>query len=183
MKFKVNGQAREVDVPGDVELLWVLREELGLTGTRFGCGKALCGSCTVHIDGKARRSCVTPLSAVEGKEVTTIEGLAQGDELHPLQKAWIEENVPQCGYCQAGQIMSAAALLSIKSRPTDPEIDAVMSANVCRCGMYQRIRRAIHRAAGDPAHGARAHDASAGDGASHADHSDSGHAEQGGHEQ
>jgi len=149
MKFKVNGQAREVDVPGDVELLWVLREEFGLTGTRFGCGKALCGACTVHIDGEAHRSCVTPVSAVEGKEVTTIEGLARGDELHPLQRAWIEENVPQCGYCQAGQIMSAAALLAIKSRPTDSEIDAVMSGNICRCGMYQRIRRAIHRVAGD----------------------------------
>ncbi len=147
MKFKVNGQARDIDVPGDVELLWVLREELGLTGTKFGCGKALCGACTVHVDGEARRSCVTPVAEVEGKEITTIEGLAPGDELHPLQQAWIEENTPQCGYCQTGQIMTAASLLRVKAKPTDAEIDAAMSGNLCRCGTYQRIRKAIHRAA------------------------------------
>jgi isoquinoline 1-oxidoreductase subunit alpha len=146
IQLKVNGTPRSVDVPPDVPLLWVLREELGLTGTKFGCGMALCGACTVHIDGAALRSCVTPIGEVEGKDITTIEGLGQNG-LHPLQVAWMEENVPQCGYCQAGQLMSAAALLRTKPRPTDEDIDAVMSANLCRCGMYQRIRKAIHKAA------------------------------------
>ena len=147
MKLTVNGKVLEVDVPDDTPLLWVIREELGLTGTKFGCGRALCGACTVHIGGAARRSCVISAGDAAGKEITTIEGLAPGDQLHPLQKAWIEENAPQCGYCQSGQIMSAAALLAKKSNPSDDEIDAVMSANLCRCGTYPRIRRAIKRAA------------------------------------
>ncbi|KIG13543.1 Isoquinoline 1-oxidoreductase alpha subunit [Enhygromyxa salina] len=147
----MNGKVREVDVPDDVPLLWVLREELGLTGTRFGCGRALCGACTVHVDGKAKRSCVTPVGAVVGHEVTTIEGLAGDDGLHVVQDAWIAEGVPQCGYCQGGQIMAAAALLRVKRAPTDQEIDAVMGASICRCGTYQRIRKAIHRAAGSDA--------------------------------
>jgi isoquinoline 1-oxidoreductase alpha subunit len=147
----VNGVARAVDVPPDTPLLWVLREELGLTGTKFGCGIALCGACTVHVDGEPTRSCVTPAGEVAGRAILTIEGLgARG--LHPLQEAWIAENVPQCGYCQSGQIMSAAALLKKKPTPTDEDIDAVMSANICRCGAYQRIRRAIHRAAGEHEH-------------------------------
>jgi isoquinoline 1-oxidoreductase alpha subunit len=147
-KLEVNGEAVAIDVPGDTPLLWILREELGLTGTKLGCGKALCGACTVHVDGKARRSCVTPLSAVKGHRVTTIEGLAPGEALHPLQQAWIEENVPQCGYCQSGQIMTAASLLRARgSRVTDEDIDAAMSGNLCRCGTYPRIRRAIKRAA------------------------------------
>lgn len=144
--FQVNGTPRTVDVPPDTPLLWVLREELGLTGTKYGCGMALCGACTVHVGGKAVRSCVTRVGELEGASVVTIEGLSPGG-LHPLQAAWIEENVPQCGYCQSGQIMSAACLLKQKPRPTDEDIDAVMSANVCRCGAYQRIRAAIHRAA------------------------------------
>jgi aerobic-type carbon monoxide dehydrogenase small subunit (CoxS/CutS family) len=147
ISFKVNGAARRVDVPRDTPLLWVLRDELGLTGTKFGCGMALCGACTVHVGGQAVRSCVTPIGELEGGEVVTIEGLAPGS-LHPLQQAWIEENVPQCGYCQTGQIMSAAALLEARPKPTDEDIDRVMSANLCRCGMYQRIRKAIHKAAG-----------------------------------
>jgi isoquinoline 1-oxidoreductase alpha subunit len=148
VKIVVNGIEHDVDVPGDVPLLWVLREELGLTGTKFGCGQALCGACTVHVDGEARRSCVTPIEAVAGKSITTIEGLASREALHVLQQAWIEENVPQCGYCQPGQLMAAAGLLAAKPRPTDDEIDAVMSASLCRCGTYPRIRKAIHRAAG-----------------------------------
>ncbi len=144
--FTVNGRARSVDVPGDVPLLWVLREELGLTGTKFGCGMALCGCCTVHIDGSPARSCVVPVSEVAGKSVTTIEGLGE-KSLHAVQQAWIEENVPQCGYCQPGQVMSAVALLRAKPKPTDEDIDAVLSANLCRCGMYTRIRKAVHRAA------------------------------------
>ena len=128
----VNGRSHAVDVAPDTPLLWVLRDELGLTGTKFGCGMALCGACTVHVDGQAVRACVTPVGELESAEVTTIEGLAKG-ALHPLQTAWIEENVPQCGYCQPGQIMSAAALLRTKPRPTDDDIDAVMSANLCRC--------------------------------------------------
>jgi isoquinoline 1-oxidoreductase alpha subunit len=147
MKLKVNGKAADVDVPDDVPLLWVLREELGLTGTKYGCGKALCGACTVLVDGKARRSCVTAAGDCAGHEVTTIEGLARGDVLHAVQQAWIEENVPQCGYCQCGQIVSAVALLAKKPAPTHADIDAVMSANLCRCGTYPRIRRAIVRAA------------------------------------
>ena len=148
MKLKINGEVKDVDVPDDVPLLWVIREELGLTGTKFGCGKALCGACTVHLNGKGVRSCSIGVGAVGDREVTTIEALhnAQGD-LHPVQQAWIEENVPQCGYCQSGQIMSAVALLSKKANPTDDDIDAVMSANLCRCGTYPRIRKAIRRAA------------------------------------
>jgi isoquinoline 1-oxidoreductase alpha subunit len=150
VKLKINGSETEVAVPADTPLLWVIREELGLTGTKFGCGQALCGACTVHIDGVARRSCVTAVGDVADREITTIEGLAEGDALHPVQEAWLRENVPQCGYCQAGQIMSAVALLAVKPRPTDEEIDAVMSGNLCRCGTYPRIRRAIRRAAGLP---------------------------------
>jgi isoquinoline 1-oxidoreductase alpha subunit len=146
IKLTVNGTPRTVDVPPDTPLLWVLREELGLTGTKFGCGMALCGACTVHVGGEAVRSCAARVGELDGASVTTIEGLAAGG-LHPLQAAWIEENVPQCGYCQSGQIMSAAALLKARPRPSDEDIDAVMSANLCRCGAYQRIRAAIHRAA------------------------------------
>ena len=144
--FTVNGRKQQVDVPPDTPLLWVIRETLGLTGTKYGCGMALCGACTVRLDGAAVRSCVTPASAVAGKRVTTIEGLAaRGD--HPVQRAWVEVDVPQCGFCQPGQIMSAAALLGSKPSPTDADIDAAMAGNICRCGTYQRIRAAIHRAA------------------------------------
>jgi isoquinoline 1-oxidoreductase subunit alpha len=128
-------------------LLWVLRDVLHLTGTKFGCGMALCGACTVHLEGSALRSCITPVSAVEGKAVTTIEGLAPKDAPHPCQRAWVELSVPQCGYCQSGQLMSAAALLSAKPEPTDDDIDTAMSGNLCRCGTAPRIRDAIHRAA------------------------------------
>ncbi len=141
----INGKQHTVDVDPETPLLWVLRDTLGLTGTKFGCGKALCGACTVHLDGEAIRSCVTRVADVEGKAVTTIEGLSP-DRSHPLQQAWIAEEVPQCGYCQSGQIMSAAALLALKPNPTDEDIDATMVGNICRCGTYQRIRRAIHRA-------------------------------------
>ena len=144
--LSVNGENLEVDVVPDMPLLWVLRDKLKLTGTKFGCGIAQCGSCTVHIDGVAVRSCVLPVSAVSGP-VTTIEGLAQGDDLHPLQSAWIEHDVPQCGYCQAGQIMSAAALLSNNSQPSDDDIDQALAGNYCRCGTYVRIRKAVHTAA------------------------------------
>ena len=144
--LSVNGENLEVDVVPDMPLLWVLRDKLKLTGTKFGCGIAQCGSCTVHIDGVAVRSCVLPVSAVSGP-VTTIEGLAQGDDLHPLQSAWIEHDVPQCGYCQAGQIMSAAALLSSNSQPSDDDIDQALAGNYCRCGTYVRIRKAVHTAA------------------------------------
>jgi isoquinoline 1-oxidoreductase alpha subunit len=144
--LKVNGKMYVVDVPDDTPLLWVIRENLGLTGTKFGCGISLCGACTVHLDGQAIRSCVTPVSAVAGKEITTIEGLSV-DGIHPVQRAWIAEDVPQCGYCQSGQIMSAAALLARSPRPSDADIDDAMAGNICRCGTYQRIRRAIHRAA------------------------------------
>jgi isoquinoline 1-oxidoreductase alpha subunit len=143
---KVNGQTIEVDAPSDTPLLWVLREYLNLTGTKYGCGMALCGACTVHIDGVATRSCVLPLQAVAGRSITTIEGLSQ-DRSHAVQKAWREIDVPQCGYCQSGQIMSAAALLKSNPHPSDGDIDAAMSGNICRCGTYTRIRRAIHRAA------------------------------------
>jgi isoquinoline 1-oxidoreductase subunit alpha len=142
----VNGKKYEVDVAPDTPLLWVLRDNLELTGTKFGCGMALCGACTVHIEGEAVRSCVTRVREADGKAVTTIEGVG-GGALHPLQQAWIQENVPQCGYCQAGQIMQAAALLRARPKPTDEEIDAAMSGNICRCGTYPRIRRAIHVAA------------------------------------
>ncbi len=143
----VNGKAHQVDVGSDTPLLWVLRENLGMTGTKFGCGIAQCGACTVHLDGQPTRSCITPIAAVQGKKITTIEGLS-ADGSHPLQQAWIAEDVPQCGYCQSGQIMSAAALLAAKPKPNDADIDTAMSGNICRCGTYQRIRRAIHRAAG-----------------------------------
>src|SRR5215468_2017686 len=144
--LSVNGKQVPVDVPPDMPLLWVLRDVIGLTGTKFGCGMALCGACTVHLDGRAIRSCVSPLSRVSGKHVTTIEGLST-DNSHSLQRAWIEIDVPQCGYCQSGQIMSAAALLRENPKPTDKDIDEAMSGNICRCGTYPRIRRAIHRAA------------------------------------
>jgi isoquinoline 1-oxidoreductase subunit alpha len=148
----VNGKKLQVDVDSDTPLLWTLRENLGLTGTKFGCGIAQCGACTVHVDGQPIRSCITPVGSVKGKRITTIEGLSANGS-HPLQKAWIAEEVPQCGYCQSGQIMSAAALLAAKPKPNDADIDAAMSGNICRCGTYQRIRRAIHRAAGNLARG------------------------------
>ena len=147
MKVTINGKTLDVAVPPETPLLWVIREEAGLTGTKFGCGKALCGACTVHIDGKADRSCVTAVGDVADKPITTIEGLAGDQDLHPVQQAWIEENVPQCGYCQSGQIMAAVALLRAIPHPTDEDIDAALSANLCRCGTYPRIRRAIRRAA------------------------------------
>jgi isoquinoline 1-oxidoreductase alpha subunit len=146
MKLVVNGQEREVDAPPDMPLLWVLRDVLGYTGTKFGCGMAQCGACTVHLDGKPARACVTPVSAVGSRAVTTIEGLSP-DGTHPVQQAWAEVDVVQCGYCQSGQIMTAAALLAENPRPTDEDIDAALSGNICRCGTYQRIRAAIHRAA------------------------------------
>ena len=145
MKLDINGQAHEVDVPADMPLLWVLRDVIGLTGTKFGCGMAQCGACTVHVDGAAIRSCVTPASALAGKKITTIEGLS-ADVSHPVQRAWIETDVVQCGYCQSGQVMAAAALLAQTPKPTDAEIDSAMTGNICRCGTYQRIRTAVHRA-------------------------------------
>ena len=146
VSIKVNGKTYDVDTSSDTPLLWVLREHLGLRGTKHGCGKSLCGACTVHVNGEATRSCVTPVSSVSGKEVVTIEGLSN-DGKHPVQQAWITENVPQCGYCQPGQIMAAAALLAKTPLPSDAEIDDAMSGNICRCGTYQRIRRAVHGAA------------------------------------
>jgi isoquinoline 1-oxidoreductase subunit alpha len=143
----VNGKRHRIDVEPDTALLWVIREAIGLPGTKFGCGMALCGACTVHLDGAPVRSCVTPVSAARGKRVTTVEGLATGVRLHPVQEAWIEVDVPQCGYCQSGQVMSAAALLARQPDPTDADIDAAMSGNICRCGTYQRIRAAIKLAA------------------------------------
>ena len=143
--LKVNGRKYDVEVLPDTPLLWVIRENLRLTGTKYGCGRSLCGACTVHVNGEATRSCVTPVSSVAGKEITTIEGLSP-DGSHPVQLAWIAEDVPQCGYCQSGQIMSAAALLAKNSKPSDSEIDDFMSGILCRCGTYQRIRRAIRRA-------------------------------------
>jgi isoquinoline 1-oxidoreductase subunit alpha len=148
LAFRLNGEMRELTIEGDTPLLWVLRDELGMTGTKFGCGMGLCGACTVHMDGVAMRSCSLPISAVAGKSITTIEGLSeQGD--HPLQQAWVAENVPQCGYCQSGQIMSAAALLATTPAPSDADIDSAMSGNICRCGTYGRIRKAIKRAAAE----------------------------------
>src|SRR6266550_817720 len=144
--FTLNGGKQTVDVNPQTPLLWVLRDTLGLTGTKFGCGMALCGACTVHLNGSAIRSCITPVSSVAGKTVISIEGLS-ADTTHPVQQAWIEEDVPQCGYCQSGQLMSAAVLLREKPRPTDDDIDQAMTGNICRCGTYPRIRRAIHRAA------------------------------------
>jgi isoquinoline 1-oxidoreductase subunit alpha len=146
IKLTVNAKALDVDVDPETPLLWVLRDHLGLTGTKFGCGMALCGACTVHLDGAPVRSCLVPVSAVGGKAVTTIEGLS-ADRSHVLQKAWIEFDVPQCGYCQSGQLMSAAALLHANPDPSDSDIDAAMAGNICRCGTYSRIRAAIHRAA------------------------------------
>ncbi|GAC1597137.1 MAG: (2Fe-2S)-binding protein [Myxococcales bacterium] len=146
MKLEVNGTAREVDAPDEMPLLWVLRDLMGFTGVKFGCGMAQCGACTVHVDGAATRSCVLPVSAVANRAVTTIEGLS-ADGSHPVQRAWAEEDVVQCGYCQSGQIMAAAALLREKQDPSDEDIDAALSGNLCRCGTYQRVRAAIHRAA------------------------------------
>ncbi|MFE0501332.1 (2Fe-2S)-binding protein [Lysobacter soli] len=146
MKLQVNGIEHDVDAPPDMPLLWVLRDVLHLTGTKFGCGIAQCGACTVHVDGAPRRACVTPVSTVEGKVVTTIEGLSK-DGMHPVQRAWTELDVVQCGYCQSGQIMSAAALLAKVPAPSDADIDQALSGNICRCGTYQRIRAAVHRAA------------------------------------
>jgi aerobic-type carbon monoxide dehydrogenase small subunit (CoxS/CutS family) len=144
--LNVNGKSTTVDVPGDMPLLWALRDVLNLTGTKFGCGIGQCGACTVHLKGKPIRACQTPVSAAAGSPITTIEGLSTGGT-HPVQQAWMELDVPQCGYCQAGQIMSAAALLAEKPKPTDADIDAAMSGNICRCATYVRIRQAIHRAA------------------------------------
>jgi isoquinoline 1-oxidoreductase alpha subunit len=144
--FSVNGTSRQLDVSADMPLLWAIRETLGLTGTKYGCGMALCGACTVHVDGAPARACVTPVSAVAGKQVTTIEGLSAKTD-HPVQRAWMELDVPQCGYCQSGQLMSAAALLAQNKTPSDQDIDQAMAGNICRCGTYQRIRAAIHRAA------------------------------------
>ncbi|ANM31908.1 hypothetical protein ABI59_23600 [Acidobacteria bacterium Mor1] len=150
IEIRVNGKTHRLDVDPDTPLLWVLRDTLGLTGTKFGCGIAQCGACTVHVEGEARRACVTPVEAVAGKAVTTIEGLAEGDTLHPVQQAWLEEDVVQCGYCQTGQIMSAAALLDANPKPSDLQIKTAMAGNICRCGAYDRIAKAIRRAAGEP---------------------------------
>lgn len=147
MKLVVNGKPVTVTAEPDTPLLWVLRDKLGLTGTKFGCGIAQCGACTVHVDGQARRSCVMPILEMAGKSIVTIEGISTPEALHAVQEAWIAENVPQCGYCQAGQIMSTVALLAANPTPTDDDIDSALSANLCRCGTYPRIRRAVHRAA------------------------------------
>jgi isoquinoline 1-oxidoreductase subunit alpha len=155
ISFTLNGSRQTVDVPPQMPLLWVLRDTLGLTGTKFGCGMALCGACTVHVNGSAVRSCVTQMSSVAGKTVTTIEGLSV-DTTHPVQQAWIEEAVPQCGYCQSGQIMAVASLLARTSRPTDADIDEALHGNICRCGTYSQIRRAVHRAAAIKASGGKA---------------------------
>ena len=146
MKLNVNGRSHEVDVEADTPLLWALREQLGLTGTKYGCGIAACGACTVHVEGTAVRSCSVPVSAAAGKRVTTIEGLAPGKALHKVQKAWLEHDVPQCGYCQSGMIMAVAALLKEKPKPTNADIDAAIT-NICRCGTFQQVREAIHAAA------------------------------------
>jgi isoquinoline 1-oxidoreductase alpha subunit len=148
IKLNVNGRIREVDVPPDTPLLWVLREHLDLTGTKFGCGQSLCGACTVHVDGEATRSCVTPVKSVAGKKIVTIEGLPE-EFMAPLEAAWVFEEVPQCGYCQPGQVMAASALLAQTPQPTDADIDSAMAGNICRCGTYPRIRKAIHRAAAE----------------------------------
>ena len=142
----VNGRSQAVDVAPDTPLLWVLRDALGYTGTKYGCGMSQCGACTVHVEGVATRSCVTPVGTVTGKKITTIEGLS-ADRSHPLQQAWIAEQVPQCGYCQSGMLMTASALLAKKAKPTDADIDDALGGHICRCGTYQRIRRAVHRAA------------------------------------
>jgi isoquinoline 1-oxidoreductase alpha subunit len=145
-RFTVNGKSVEVDLDSTTPLLWVLRDELGMTGTKYGCGVAQCGACTVHVDGKQARSCALPLAAVAGKKITTIEGLASGDKLHKLQQAWLDHEVAQCGYCQAGMLMAAAALLREKPKPTDADINAAIT-NICRCGTFQEVRAAIHAAA------------------------------------
>ena len=144
--LRVNGRTHELDLDPDTPLLWVIRDTLGLSGTRYGCGIAQCGACTVHIDGTAVRSCMLPVSAAIGREITTIEGMSANGELHPVQKAWLSQDVPQCGYCQSGVIMAVAALLKVKPKPTDADIDAIIT-NICRCGTYQRIRAAIHAVA------------------------------------
>ncbi|OYQ39742.1 (2Fe-2S)-binding protein [Rhodoferax sp. TH121] len=149
MELNINGKVVTADAPPDMPLLWVLRDTLNMTGTKFGCGVAACGACTVHVDGQAVRSCVMPASAVVGQKITTIEALGSPDKMHALQTAWIAEQVPQCGYCQSGMLMAAAALLARKPKPTDADIDEAMT-NICRCGTYQRVRAAIHRAAGQP---------------------------------
>ncbi|HEY2816804.1 MAG TPA: (2Fe-2S)-binding protein [Casimicrobiaceae bacterium] len=147
--LNINGKQYNVDLPEDTPLLWVLRDQLGLTGTKFGCGMALCGACTIHVDGQPGRACVTPISALTGKKITTIEAIGADKVGKAVQTAWVEMGVPQCGYCQAGQIMSATALLKKKPKPTDADIDEAMTGNICRCGTYARIRAAIKRAAGD----------------------------------
>jgi isoquinoline 1-oxidoreductase subunit alpha len=152
--FILNGKPKTVDVDPSMPLLWVLRDALNMTGTKFGCGMGLCGACTVHIDGEAMRSCIMPISGVSGKKVTTIEGLSATDS-HPIQRAWIEVDVPQCGYCQSGQIMTASSFLAKTPHPTDAEITDAMAGNICRCGTYDRIRKAIHRAAELQAGGAK----------------------------
>jgi isoquinoline 1-oxidoreductase alpha subunit len=149
MELTINGKTTQVDADPAMPLLWLLRDALNLTGTKFGCGIAACGACTVHVDGQAVRTCVTPASTVVGKQIRTIESLGSAGNPHPLQAAWIAEQVPQCGYCQSGMLMAAAALLETTPKPTDAQIDAAMT-NICRCGTYQRVRRAIHRAAGNP---------------------------------
>ena len=146
LRLNVNGKVHNIDVEPETPLLWAIREQVGLTGTKYGCGIAQCGACTVHVDGVPMRSCGIPASAAVGKKITTIEGLAQGKELHKVQKAWLEHDVPQCGYCQSGMIMAAAALLQSKPKPTDADIDAAMT-NICRCGTFQQVRAAIHAAA------------------------------------
>ena len=146
--LSVNEKKHTVEVEADTPLLWVLRDHLNMTGTKYGCGIAQCGACTVHIDGSPQRSCVLPVSAAEGKEITTIEGLSESDD-HPVQQAWFEEDVPQCGYCQSGQIMTAAAFLERNPDPTDSDINTAMKMNICRCGSYPEIKKAIHRAAGN----------------------------------
>ncbi|KZY62188.1 (2Fe-2S)-binding protein [Oleiphilus sp. HI0071] len=147
MKFVLNGEDISIDIDPDMPLLWAIRDEIGKKGTKFGCGMGLCGACTVHLNGQAIRSCITPIGSIEGQNITTIEGLGERDNLHPVQQAWIEHNVPQCGYCQPGQIMSATALLSDNASPSDDDIDSAMSGNICRCGTYPRIRKAIKSAA------------------------------------
>lgn len=147
MKFVLNGENVSIDVDPDMPLLWAIRDEIGMKGTKFGCGMGLCGACTVHLNGQAIRSCITPISSIEGQSITTIEGLGDEKNLHPVQQAWVEFNVPQCGYCQPGQIMSATALLRENTNPSDEDIDNAMSGNICRCGTYPRIRKAIKSAA------------------------------------
>ena len=151
MQIKLNGQIidlnLDLDTEGDMPLLWAIRDEIGLKGTKFGCGKGLCGACTVHLNGVAIRSCITPIAAIDGQSITTIEGLADGDKLHAVQESWMAHNVPQCGYCQSGQLMSASALLASNPNPNDDDIDAAMSGNICRCGTYPRIKAAIKDAA------------------------------------